>query len=60
MWRAAHSLFLSRLSAMEYSVSEGIEVSDAVANAFQYLCFVVAAFGEAVGIRYIKTVKDIL
>ena len=44
---------------MEYSVSEGIEVSDAVANAFQYFCFVVAAFGEAVGVWDIEAVENV-
>lgn len=45
---------------MKDSVPEGWEASDAEANAFEYLGLVVAALGEAVGIRHIKAVEDIL
>ena len=44
---------------MEYSVSERIKVSDTKTNAFQNFGLVVAALGEAVGIRYIKGVENI-
>ena len=45
---------------MKDPVSEGREASEAEANAFDHLGLVVAALGEAVGIRDIEAVEDIL
>ena len=43
---------------MEDSVAETVEVTEAVAKAFQYFGFVVAALGIAVSKRNNKGVKD--
>ena len=45
---------------MKYPVPEGGEASDTEANALKHLGLVVAALGEAVGIRDIKAVEDVL
>ena len=45
---------------MKYPVPEGGETSDTEANALKHLGLVVAALGEAVGIRYIKAVENVL
>ena len=43
---------------MEDSVAETVEVTEAVANAFQDFGFVVAALGKAVSKRNVKGVED--
>jgi hypothetical protein len=45
---------------MENPAAEAGEVANTVANAFENLRFVVAAFGVAVGIRHIKGIEDVL
>lgn len=45
---------------MKYSVSECGEGSNPEANTLEYLGFVVAALGEAVGIGNIKAVEYVL
>ena len=45
---------------MKDPVSEGGEASDAEADSLEYLSLVVAALCEAVGIRDIEAVEDIL
>ena len=45
---------------MKDPVSEGREASGAEADTLEYLGLVVAALGEAVGIRDIEAVEDIL
>ena len=45
---------------MKDPVPKSGEASDAEANALEYLGLVVAALGEAVGIRDIEAVEDIL
>ena len=57
--RAAAPLLLGASGAVKYSVSETLEVTDAKANALQYLRFVVAAFCETVGIGTVKRVEDV-
>lgn len=45
---------------MENPVAEAGEVANAVTDALENFGFVVAAFGEAVGIRHIKGIEDVL
>ena len=43
---------------MKDPVSESGEFSYAVADTFQYLCFVITAFGKTIGIMAIDSIQD--
>ena len=45
---------------MEDSVAKAGEVADTITNTLENLSFVVAAFGKAVGIGDIKSIKNVL